>query len=116
MAHTAEGAIHYGIEERSSPPSGNTARAAFHRGQRVAPRFRARRGSVPNDVTDEMFSEMRKHWSENQIVEIAAVVAYFGFLNRWKDTMERRSKRNPSLPARNISLRQRWKVGKHARK
>ena len=40
--------------------------------------------SVPNDVTDAMFAEMRKHWSENQIVEIAAVVACFGFLNRWK--------------------------------
>src|SRR5919198_1649523 len=80
MAHTAGGALHFGIEEqklaavweyRTSP--------LFSEAERVALDFALAAASVPNDVTDAMFAEMRRHWSENQIVEITAVVAYFGF-------------------------------------
>jgi alkylhydroperoxidase family enzyme len=41
---------------------------------------------VPNAVTDEMFMELRKHWSDEQVVEIVGVISMFGFLNRWNDT------------------------------
>jgi hypothetical protein len=34
-----------------------------------------------------MFADLRKHWSENQIVEILAVVSVCGFLNRWNDSL-----------------------------
>ena len=43
--------------------------------------------AVPNDVTDEMFAEMRRHWTDEQIVEIVGVISLFGFMNRWNDTM-----------------------------
>ena len=59
----------------------------YSEAERVALDFAIAAASQPNGVTDEMFAEMRKHWSETQIVEIAAVVAVFGFLNRWNDTM-----------------------------
>jgi len=72
--------------------------------------------SVPNDVTDEMFAEMRKHWSENQIVEMAAVVAYFGFLNRWNDTMGTPLEPEPTATGEKYLASHGWKVGKHARK
>src|SRR5439155_591901 len=71
---------------------------------------------VPNDVTDEMFAEMRKHWSENQIVEITAVVAYFGFLNRWNDTMGTPLEPEPTATGEKYLASHGWKIGKHARK
>ncbi|MBI4177998.1 carboxymuconolactone decarboxylase family protein [bacterium] len=43
-------------------------------------------GGVPNAVTDEMFAKLRENWSDGQIVEIVAMIALFGFLNRWNDT------------------------------
>ncbi len=116
MAHTAEGAIHYGVgdrklaavwEYRTSP--------LFTESERVALDFALAAASVPNDVTDEMFSEMRKHWSENQIVEIAAVVAYFGFLNRWNDTMGTPLEPGPIAAGEKYLASHGWKVGKHAR-
>jgi len=55
--------------------------------ERVALDFAIAAASQPNDVTDELFEKMKRHWSEGQIVEIAATVALFGFLNRWNDTM-----------------------------
>ena len=30
---------------------------------------------------------MRRHWTDGEIVETLAVVALFGFLNRWNDSM-----------------------------
>ena len=116
MAHTAEGAIHYGVgdrklaavwEYRTSP--------LFTDSERVALDFALAAASVPNDVTDEMFAGMRKHWSENQIVEIAAVVAYFGFLNRWNDTMGTPLEPEPIAAGEKYLASHGWKVGKHAR-
>ena len=55
--------------------------------ERLALDFARAAASQPNAVTDEMFVNMQRHWSDEQIVEILGVVALFGFLNRWNDTM-----------------------------
>jgi len=117
MAHTAEGSLHYGIEERKLAAVWEYRTSPlFTKAERVALDFALAAASVPNDVTDEMFSEMRKHWSENQIVEIAAVVAYFGFLNRWNDTMGTPLEPEPVAAGEKYLASHGWKVGKHARK
>ena len=60
-----------------------------------------------------MFADMRKHWSETQIVEIAAVVAYFGFLNRWNDTMGTPLESEPNAVGEKFLAPHGWKIGKH---
>ena len=60
---------------------------ALYRGGTATLDFAVAAASVPNEVTDDMFAELRKYWSEGQIVEIVGVIALFGFLNRWNDTM-----------------------------
>src|SRR5260370_22819922 len=88
MAHTAGGALRFGVDEaklaavweyRTSP--------LYTEAERDALDFALAAAAVPNEVTDEMFAGLRKHWSEGQVVEIVAVIALFGFLNRWNDTM-----------------------------
>src|ERR671914_1256387 len=88
MAHTVGGAARLGVDERklaalweyrSSP--------LFTEAERLALDFALAAGAVPNEVTDEMFTAMRRHWSEDQMVEIVGVIALFGFMNRWNDTM-----------------------------
>jgi hypothetical protein len=44
-------------------------------------------GSVPNTVTDQQFENLKLYYSEDEIVDIVAVIAYFGFLNRWNDSL-----------------------------
>ena len=116
MAHTASGALHFGIEEkklaevwefRTSP--------LFSEAERVALDFAIAAASVPNGVTDEMFATMRKHWSEGQIVELAAVVATFGFLNRWNDTMGTPLEEEPMAVGEKFLAPRGWAPGKHAR-
>jgi len=58
----------------------------YSEAERVALDVALAAGGVPNDVTDEMFSKLREHWNDGQIVEIVSMIALFGFLNRWNDT------------------------------
>src|SRR5262249_58025778 len=71
--------------------------------------------SVPNAVTDDMFAELRKHWSEEQIVEIVGVIALFGFLNRWNDTMATPLEDDPLAFGERHLAAHGWDAGKHLR-
>jgi len=88
QAHTLLGAHNFGVsdeklaavwEYRSSP--------LYTERERIALDFALAAAAQPNAVTDELFARVREHWSENQVVEILGVVAMFGFLNRWNDSM-----------------------------
>lgn len=88
MSHTAGAALRSGIDDakleavweyRTSP--------LYTEAERIALDVALAAGDVPNGVTDEMFAKLREHWSDGQIVEIVAVIAQFGFLNRWNDTL-----------------------------
>jgi uncharacterized peroxidase-related enzyme len=116
MAHTAGGALLFGVDPgkvadiwdfRVSP--------RYSEKERVALDFAIAAASQPNGVTEEMFAEMRKHWSETQIVEIAAVVAVFGFLNRWNDTMGTPLEDEPTEVGKRYLASHGWSTGKHAR-
>ena len=41
----------------------------------------------PNASTPEHFDELRKHYSNEQIIEILAVNCLAGWLNKWNDTV-----------------------------
>ena len=115
MAHTAGAAVHAGIEERKVAAIWEYRTSPlFTQAERVALDFALAAASVPNDVTDEMFEEMRRHWSEGQIVEITAVIALFGFLNRWNDTMATPLEQEPIEAGGKFLASHGWSAGKHA--
>jgi hypothetical protein len=57
--------------------------------------------------------DLRSHFTDDQIVEIMAVIANFGFLNRWNDTMATELERSPLSWARERLAGRGWQVGKH---
>lgn len=70
--------------------------------------------SVPNMVTDEVGARLRDHWSEEAIVEITAVVALFGYLNRWNDSMGTALEELPHDRGRaRLADATGWEAGKH---
>src|SRR5262249_32506820 len=88
MAHTAGGALHFGVEDKKLAAVWEYQTSPLYTAGKRAPFVLPRGGaSVPNAVTDDMFAELRKHWSEEKIVEIVGVIALCGFLNRGNDTM-----------------------------
>lgn len=69
--------------------------------------------SQPNDVTDQLFDQLKAHWSEGQIVEILGVVGLFGFFNRWNDSMATTLEAEPLTIGREHLGATGWDAGKH---
>lgn len=86
----------------------------FTEAERAALRVAQGAGSVPNMVTDEDFEELKKHFTERQIVEMVAQIAIFGFLNRWNDTMATELEQMPTQYAEKHLAKNGWEVGRHA--
>lgn len=59
----------------------------FTDAERVALRVALLAGQTPNNVTDQAFAELAEHYDEDAQLEIVAVIAMFGFLNRWNSTL-----------------------------
>lgn len=59
----------------------------FNDAERAALDLAFAAGVAPNASEPAHFEELRKHYSEEEIIEILAVIAIGGFLNRWNDTI-----------------------------
>jgi uncharacterized peroxidase-related enzyme len=115
MAHTAHTAGRVGIpaakeealwEYETSPQFSAAERAALRVAQGAA--------QVPNAVSDEDFNELKRYYSDTQIVDIVAVIALFGFLNRFNDTMATELEASPIAAGQRFLAERGWTVGKHA--
>ena len=116
MAHTAEGAAKYGVEDQKLDAVWDYQTSPlFSPAERVALDLAVAASSVPNAVTDEMFLELRKHWSEDEIVEIVGVISVFGFLNRWNDTLATPLEEAPLHFGEQHLASHGWDAGKHLR-
>ncbi|MEX2206456.1 MAG: carboxymuconolactone decarboxylase family protein [Myxococcota bacterium] len=88
QAHTSHGAERRGIaSEKIEAACDFESSPLFEPAELAALRF-ARDASVsPAAVTPEHFRALREHYDDDQIVELAAVIALFGWLNRWNDAL-----------------------------
>jgi alkylhydroperoxidase family enzyme len=69
--------------------------------------------SIPNAVDETITAELRRHWTDDEIVEILGVVALFGFLNRWNDSMATTLEGDAErVGAAHLAARG-WSAGKH---
>lgn len=115
MAHTAGAARHLGIDdEKLAAVWDYQTSPLFSPAECAALDFAVAASCLPNAVTDESFVEMRKHWSEDQIVEIVGCISAFGFLNRWNDTLATPLEREPIEVGEQFLAKRGWSPGKHA--
>jgi uncharacterized peroxidase-related enzyme len=92
-------------EYRTSPHFTAAEKAAFE--------FALAAASVPNAVTPEIAAELKRHWTDDEIVEILGVIALFGWLNRWNDSMATTLEDiGVSAGERNLT-QMGWSPGKH---
>ena len=83
----------------------------FSDAERAALRVALHGGTVPNGVEASHIEELAKYYSNKQIVEIISVIALFGFLNRWNDTLATTLEETPSSFASDHLSG--WEAGKH---
>jgi len=55
------------------------------------------------------------YWDEGLIVEITALISYFGFMNRWNDTLATPLEHAPAEVAEQHITKHGWSLGKHGR-
>jgi len=113
-AHAIRAAVRYGSEEdklqniwdyKSYPAFSDAERAAFD--------FTIAASSVPNAVDQQIADNLRNYWDEGEIVEITGVVALFGYLNRWNDSMGTQLEKPAVDDGENYLAGHGWVVGKH---
>ncbi len=116
MAHTAGGALHFGVDAAKVAAIWEYATSPLYsEGERAALDFALAAASVPNSVSDDMYATLRRFWSEEQIVEIIGVIALFGFLNRWNDTLGTPLESEPLAVGEKFLAPFGWAPGKHRR-
>jgi len=97
--------IEAAFEYETSPLFTDAERAALRVAQAAA--------AVPNSVTDEDFTELKKYYTDRHIVEIVGQISVFGFLNRWNDTMATELEATPIKYAKEHLADSGWAIGKH---
>ncbi|MBZ0166552.1 MAG: carboxymuconolactone decarboxylase family protein, partial [Candidatus Omnitrophica bacterium] len=88
MAHTAHEAHRNGTtQEKIDDLWLYETSGHFSDRERAALRVAQHAGMSPSTVTDAHFDDLKKFFTEDEIVEIVAVISLFGFLNRWNATI-----------------------------
>lgn len=117
-AHNAENAVEVGGIEVAKVEALSQFRTSplFTLAERAALELAHAAGSCPPAVTDAHFTELKKHYADEAIAEIVAVLALLGWLNRWCMTFA------TEIEARALHFAQEhlapsgWTPGVHARR
>lgn len=116
-AHNAENAHERGgVEERKVRSLWQFQTSPeFTEAERAALGLALAAGSCPPCVTDDHFEALKRHFSEDAIIEIVSVIAYFGWMNRWNDTLATPLEEQPLAFAREHLAQAGWTAGVHAK-
>ncbi len=113
-AHTVLAAQRYGaVDEQLANVWDYRRHPAFSDAERAALDFAVAAASIPNGVDASVRDALRRHWDDGEIVEILGVVALFGFLNRWNDSMATTLEEGAAAAAQQWLGDLGWERGKH---
>jgi uncharacterized peroxidase-related enzyme len=114
QAHTIRAAERYHADDEQLAHIWDyKTHSAFSEAERTALDFAVAAATVPNGVDDEIRNRMHEFWEDGEIVEILGVVALFGFLNRWNDSMATTLESGAEESARKWLGGYGWDRGKH---
>jgi uncharacterized peroxidase-related enzyme len=114
QAHTIRAAERYHADDEQLAHIWDyKTHSAFSEAERTALDFAVAAATVPNGVDDEIRNRMHEFWKDGEIVEILGVVALFGFLNRWNDSMATTLESGAEESARKWLSGYGWDRGKH---
>ncbi|MGB4771715.1 MAG: carboxymuconolactone decarboxylase family protein [Chitinophagaceae bacterium] len=115
QAHTIRAAERYGAEQAQLENIwAFRTHSAFTEAERAALEFAWASSVIPNAVDDAIAVKLRQYWDEGEIVEILGVVALFGYLNRWNDSMGTELEAGAIASGEELLSGSGWTVGKHA--
>jgi len=114
QAHTIRAAERYGsTAEQLEHVWEYRTHPAFSDAERVALDFSVAASTIPNGVDDDLKARLHEYWDEGEIVEMLGVIALFGYLNRWNDSMATTMEEGAIESGRQWLSASGWERGKH---
>lgn len=114
QAHSAHGAEKYGVSEEKIANLWRYQESdLFSSAERAALAYSFAAGQQPSAVEQNHFDGLAEHFSQEQIIDIAAICAIYGFLNRWNDTVGTQLEQDPGDYTSQILKDSDWEFGKH---
>lgn len=114
QAHAVRAAERYGAEEEKLANIWDyRTNNAFSDAEKAALDFALAASLIPNAVDDKTADNLRLYWDDGDIIEIAGVVALFGFLNRWNDSMGTEIEKGAEESGNQYLAQKGWSAGKH---
>lgn len=114
QAHTIRAAERYGAEKEQLENIWDyKTHPAFSEAERAALDLALAASVIPNALDDTISENARKYWDEGEIVEMMGVIALFGYLNRWNDSMGTEMEGGAIESGEKYLEKEGWEVGKH---
>lgn len=114
QAHTIRAAERYEAEQEQLENVWDyKTHPAFSEAERAALDLSIAASTIPNSVDDSISERMNKYWDQGEIVEIMGVIALFGYLNRWNDSMGTQMEIPAIESGEKYLAANGWNVGKH---
>jgi alkylhydroperoxidase family enzyme len=85
----------------------------FSDAEKAALRLAQHGASVPNGVEPQHFADLRRHYSDRQIVEMLAVISLAGWFNRWNNSIATVTDQESVDFAHEHLQAVGWELGKH---
>ncbi|MCZ6595524.1 MAG: carboxymuconolactone decarboxylase family protein [Bacteroidetes bacterium] len=114
QAHAIRAAERYGAEQEQLDNIWEyRTHPSFSKAERAALDFSLLASQVPNGVDEEIKQRLYAHWNEGEIVEMLGVIALFGYLNRWNDSMGTSIEDGAVESGQQYLGKHGWNKGKH---
>lgn len=115
QAHAIRAAERYGAEKAQLENIWEyRTHEAFSEAERTALDFALAASQVPNAVDRELQDRLHQYWDDGEIVEMLGVIALFGYLNRWNDSMGTSLEPQAVESGEKYLAKTGWETGKHA--
>ncbi len=114
QAHAIRAAERYGAEQEQLDNIWEyRTHPAFNEAERAALDFSLAASMVPNAVNEDIKARLHEHWDDGEIVEMLGVIALFGYLNRWNDSMGTNIEEGAVESGEQYLGKHGWNEGKH---
>jgi uncharacterized peroxidase-related enzyme len=116
QAHAIRAAERYGAEkEKLDNIWQYRTHPAFSEAERAALDFALAASQIPNTVDEDIKKRLHAHWDNGEIVEMLGVIALFGYLNRWNDSMGTSIESGAVESGEKYLSKYGWEKGKHGK-
>lgn len=114
-AHSAHGLAREGVSRDKLGAAWEfESSRLFSEAERPSLDYARAAAKTPSAVTDKIFARLRRNFSDQQILEITAVIALSGFLNRWNASLATTLEPAPLALAGEVLAGTGWSPGIHA--